>query len=68
MVIAALRSLRAELLTRCTTDEQRALVSGVAGYLVRPVTVDVIKGKRIGWPRGESAEYIFTAGNARPPA
>jgi len=29
-------------------------------------TVDVIKGKRIGWPRGENADYIFTAGNARP--
>lgn len=27
-------------------DEQRALVSGVAGYLVRPVTVDVIKATR----------------------
>jgi acetamidase/formamidase len=30
------------------------------------VTVHVLKGKRIGWPRGENAEYIFTAGNARP--
>lgn len=29
-------------------------------------TVRVIKGKRIGWPRGENADYIFTAGNARP--
>ena len=28
--------------------------------------VRVIKGKRIGWPRGENAEYIFTVGNARP--
>lgn len=27
-------------------DEQRALASGVAGYLVRPVTLDVIKGCR----------------------
>lgn len=27
MVIAALRSLRVELLARCTTDEQRALVA-----------------------------------------
>jgi acetamidase/formamidase len=24
------------------------------------------KGWRIGWPRGEDAEYIFTVGNARP--
>ncbi len=30
------------------------------------VTVDLIKGKQSGWPRGENAEYIFTAGNARP--
>jgi amidase len=29
-------------------------------------TVQVIKRKRIGWPRGENAEYIFTVGNARP--
>ena len=28
--------------------------------------VRTIKGKRIGWPRGENAEYIFTVGNARP--
>jgi amidase len=30
------------------------------------VTVRVIKGKRIYWPRGENADYIFTVGNARP--
>lgn len=29
-------------------------------------TVDVLKGKRSGWPRGENADYIFTLGNARP--
>ena len=29
-------------------------------------TVRTIKGKCIGWPRGENAEYIFTVGNARP--
>lgn len=29
-------------------------------------TVELQKGKRIGWPRGEDAEYIFTVGNARP--
>jgi len=29
-------------------------------------SVRVIKGKRIRWPRGENAEYIFTVGNARP--
>lgn len=27
-------------------DEQRALASGVAGYLVRPITVDVIRATR----------------------
>jgi len=27
-------------------DEQRALASGVAGFLVRPVTLDVIRGSR----------------------
>ncbi|HXF64209.1 MAG TPA: acetamidase/formamidase family protein [Caldilineaceae bacterium] len=29
-------------------------------------TVQVRKGKSIGWPRGENADYIFTCGNARP--
>lgn len=29
-------------------------------------TVDVQKGRRIHWPRGENAEYIFAVGNARP--
>lgn len=28
--------------------------------------VDLIKGKRIGFPRGENDTHIFTAGNARP--
>lgn len=30
------------------------------------VTLRVLKGKAIGWPRGENLEYIFTVGNARP--
>jgi amidase len=29
-------------------------------------TVQVIKAKRIRWPRGENTEFIFTVGNARP--
>ncbi len=29
-------------------------------------TVRVLKGKKIGWPRGENATDIFTVGNARP--
>ena len=29
-------------------------------------TVRVIKQKRIDWPRGENADYIFSVGNARP--
>lgn len=29
-------------------------------------TVHVQKNRTIGWPRGENADYIFTAGNARP--
>jgi amidase len=30
------------------------------------VTVRVLKGKVIGWPRGEDKDSIFTVGNARP--
>jgi acetamidase/formamidase len=26
----------------------------------------LLKGRRIGWPRGENDEFIFTVGNARP--
>lgn len=29
-------------------------------------TVDLARGKRIGWPRGENADFILTFGNARP--
>ena len=29
-------------------------------------SVDLIKGQRITWPRGENADYIFAVGNARP--
>ena len=29
-------------------------------------SVDLIKGKTIGWPRGENADFIWTTGNARP--
>lgn len=29
-------------------------------------TVHVVKGQTIGWPRGETPDYIFTVGNARP--
>ena len=28
--------------------------------------VDLLKGRRIEWPRGEDAQCIFTVGNARP--
>lgn len=28
--------------------------------------VRIVKGKRIGWPRGETADSVFTIGNARP--
>ena len=29
-------------------------------------TVRLLKGKKINWPRGENADYIFAVGNARP--
>ncbi len=30
------------------------------------ITVQLLKGKKINWPRAENKEYIMTAGNARP--
>ncbi len=29
-------------------------------------TVRVLKGRKIGWPRGETPDEIFTVGNGRP--
>ena len=29
-------------------------------------TVEVLKGKRISWPRGENDEFVLAVGNARP--
>ncbi len=29
-------------------------------------TVSVLKGRAMNWPRGETSQYIFTVGNARP--
>jgi amidase len=29
-------------------------------------TVNLLKGKQIGWPRAENADYLMTIGNARP--
>ena len=40
--------------------------SGIEISMDVQVTVRVLKGKTIGWPRGENAEYIFTVGCARP--
>ncbi len=40
--------------------------SGIEISMDVRVTLRVLKGKTIGWPRGENDQYIFTVGNARP--
>lgn len=40
--------------------------TGVETAMEVEVRLSVIKGRRQGWPRGESADAIFTLGNARP--
>ena len=40
--------------------------SGIEISMDVRVTLRVLKGKEIGWPRGENDDWIFTAGNARP--
>lgn len=40
--------------------------SGIEISMEVRVTLRVIKGKTIGWPRGENEEWIFTVGCARP--
>src|SRR5690606_17518960 len=40
--------------------------SGIEISMRVRVTVDLIPGKTIGWPRGENPDFIFTVGCARP--
>jgi acetamidase/formamidase len=40
--------------------------SGIEISFEAQFTVELLKGKRSWWPRGENADYIFTVGNARP--
>lgn len=40
--------------------------SGIEISMEVQVTVRVLKGKTIGWPRGENDEFLFTVGCARP--
>ena len=42
------------------------LGTGIEISMEVTLTAWVIKGKTIGWPRGEDDSYIFAAGNARP--
>jgi acetamidase/formamidase len=40
--------------------------TGIETSLEVQFTVGLLRGKHIGWPRGENEHYIFTVGNARP--
>lgn len=40
--------------------------SGIEISMNVQVTIDLQKGKTIGWPRGEDEQFIFTVGCARP--
>ena len=40
--------------------------TGIETSMEVEFTVRLQKGRRIGWPRGETSEHIFTVGNARP--
>jgi acetamidase/formamidase len=40
--------------------------TGIEVSLDVQFSVDLIRGQKIEWPRGENDEYIFTVGNARP--
>lgn len=42
------------------------LGSGIEISMDARVTIRVLKGKTINWPRGEDDEYLFALGNARP--
>lgn len=49
-----------------TQGDGEIVGSGIEISMDVRVTLHVLKGKQIGWPRGENQEWIFTAGNARP--
>jgi acetamidase/formamidase len=40
--------------------------TGVEIFAEVEFSVDLRKGRKIGWPRGETSDHIFTVGNARP--
>lgn len=40
--------------------------TGIETSMEVEFTVQLQKGRRIGWPRGETADHLFTVGNARP--
>jgi acetamidase/formamidase len=40
--------------------------SGIEVSFDVELTVDVIKGKRIAWPRAENEDFLMAVGNARP--
>jgi acetamidase/formamidase len=40
--------------------------TGIEISMEMQVTLRVVKRRRIGWPRGENSDFIFTVGNARP--
>jgi len=40
--------------------------TGIEISMAVTFTLGLLKGRRIRWPRGENAEYVFTVGNARP--
>jgi len=42
------------------------LGTGIEVSMDVKITVQLHKGKKINWPRGENDQYIFTVGNARP--
>jgi amidase len=49
-----------------TQGDGEIVGTGIEISMEVQVTVQVIKGKRIRWPRGENAEFVFAVGNARP--
>jgi len=49
-----------------TQGDGEIVGSGIEISMNVQLTVHVLKGKTIHWPRGENGEWIFAVGNARP--
>jgi len=60
-----LQNLR-DFTVQIRNDADQIVGTGIETSFDVQFTVRLLKGKKITWPRGENADYVFAIGNARP--